>query len=165
MLLALDLATTTGWAIGDPKAGNLIASGSYELKQGVWDGGGVRCLRLRHFIEDLVNIYDFDAVYYEKVDFIKTTDAAQMYGALMGAMASTLEAHEIPYIGVPVATWKRTFTGLGSASKQQVMAVARKLKPKLQIVKKGGEEQSDEADAIGVLFHAFKDFKQKAPVA
>jgi Holliday junction resolvasome RuvABC endonuclease subunit len=69
----------------------------------------------------------------------------------------------VPYIGVGTGQWKKAFTGKGNASKQQVAAVAMKLRPgKISMKKKGGEEQSDEADAIGILFYGLDAMKRRA---
>lgn len=158
-ILALDIATTTGWAVG--KAGNLVASGEQELKQDVWDGGGVRVLRMRQLVEDLVDIWQPEVVFFEKVEFVGATAAAHMYGALMGAMAGVLETHEIPYVGVGTGGWKKVFTGNGGASKAQVAAVAQALKGTITTKLKGGVQQSDEADAIGILIFGMKAMRER----
>jgi Holliday junction resolvasome RuvABC endonuclease subunit len=158
-ILAIDLGTSLGWALG--KDGNLLASGQHELKQSTWDSGGARVLRCQHFVEDMVDLHQPAAVFFEKVEYVENTAAAHMYGALMGAISAAFEAHQVPCIGVGTGEWKKTFTGKGNASKENVVAVAQALRPHIVGRAKGGSKQSDEADAIGILVHGMKLMRER----
>ena len=60
-------------------------------------------------------------------------------------MTAWCEYQDIPYVGVPVGTWKKTFTGRGDASKETITAAAHKL---------GHNPKTfDESDALGILYH------------
>lgn len=50
-LLALDLGTTTGWALCTPDA--RIVSGTMSFKPGRFEGGGMRYLRFRRWLAEL----------------------------------------------------------------------------------------------------------------
>src|SRR4249919_3389932 len=51
VVLAVDLGTTTGWAIVLPDSG--IASGTVSFKPSRYDGGGMRYLRFRAWLNTL----------------------------------------------------------------------------------------------------------------
>ena len=141
-ILALDLGTTTGWAIRGTDG--LITSGSQSFKPGRYDGGGMRYLRFGNWLNELVTLSaPFGMVAYEEVRRHAGTDAAHIYGGLMGTLTAWCELRGIPYAGIPVGTWKREFTGKGNASKDAVQARCRELG--LRPV------DDNEADALGVL--------------
>ena len=50
-LLALDLGTTTGWAV--QAADGLITSGTVSFRPSRYDGGGMRYLRFRGWLDQL----------------------------------------------------------------------------------------------------------------
>ena len=50
-ILALDLGTTTGWAM---RRGGLILSGVAEFKPGRFEGGGMRYLRFTRWLDKLL---------------------------------------------------------------------------------------------------------------
>ena len=50
-LLALDLGTTTGWAMLTPGAS--VVSGTMSFKPGRFEGGGMRYLRFRRWLTEL----------------------------------------------------------------------------------------------------------------
>ena len=50
-VLALDLGTTTGWALRD--ADGLITSGTVSLRPGRFDGGGMRYLRFANWLAEI----------------------------------------------------------------------------------------------------------------
>ena len=50
-ILALDLGTTTGWALRAPDG--LITSGTVSFRPSRYDGGGMRYLRFRSWLTEL----------------------------------------------------------------------------------------------------------------
>ena len=50
-ILALDLGTTTGWALSGH--GGLITTGTASFKPGRYDGGGMRYLRFTNWLTEL----------------------------------------------------------------------------------------------------------------
>ena len=76
-ILALDLGTTTGWALSPP--GGPIASGTVSFRPSRYDGGGMRYLRFRNWLNQLVQGGDvIQAVYFEEVRRHVGTDAAHI---------------------------------------------------------------------------------------
>ena len=142
-ILALDLGTTTGWALRD-QAGS-ISHGFVNFKPQRFEGGGMRFLRFKRWLTEIkaINEHGIDAVYFEEVRRHLGVDAAHVYGGLMATLTSWCEHHQIPYEGVPVGTIKRHISGKGNASKDEVIKAVGEL----------GFHVSDdnEADAIALL--------------
>ena len=146
--LALDLGTTTGWAIrtGDSH----ITSGSQSFKPGRFEGGGMRFLRFRQWLTETKAASEgLRAIYFEEVRRHLGVDAAHAYGGFLATLTAWCEHHQIPYQGVPVGTIKKHATGKGNASKEAMLASARSM----------GHDPADdnEADALALL-----DWTQRA---
>ena len=144
-VLALDLGTSTGWAMRSLD-GHVI-SGVESFKPGRFEGGGMRYLRFKRWLTDLKGTTEgLGAVYFEEVRRHAGVDAAHVYGGFLATLTAWCEHHAIPYQGVPVGTIKRHATGKGNASKADVIAAMRAL----------GHEPSDdnEADALALLSFA-----------
>lgn len=140
-LLALDLGTTTGFAWSATKG--VVISGTWDLRPKKYEGGGMRFLRLRENLVAIHNAAAIDQVVFEAVRRHIGTDAAHVYGGLMGELQSWCEERKIPYEGVPVGTIKKFWTGSGAAKKDAMIAEARR---------RGYEPVDDnEADAIAIL--------------
>lgn len=144
-LLALDLGTTTGWAL-HARDGS-ITSGSASFKPQRFEGGGMRFLRFKRWLTEIKQSADgIDAVYFEEVRRHLGVDAAHAYGGFMAHLTAWCEHHQIPYQGIPVGTIKKHATGKGNASKDEMIAAARNL----------GHAPADdnEADALALLAYA-----------
>ena len=146
-LLAIDLGTTTGWAIRGYDG--LITSGTASFKPGRYDGGGMRYLRFTNWLTELDRLSGpISTIWYEEVRRHAGTDAAHVYGGLMASLTSWGELRGVPYEGVPVGTIKKHATGKGNAPKQAMMDAARK---------RGFNPADDnEADAIAILLWAIE---------
>ena len=141
-ILALDLGTTTGWAM---LCDGTITSGSESFKPSRFEGGGMRFLKFKRWLADMKNCgtYGIDAVYFEEVRRHAGVDAAHAYGGFMAHLTAWCEHHQIPYQGVPVGTIKKHATGKGNASKDAMISAAREI---------GLDPQDDnEADALALL--------------
>lgn len=144
-ILALDLGTTTGWAIRS-KHGE-FTSGTVSFRPSRYEGGGIRYLRFRSWLDELTHYVDaFATVYFEEVRRHAGTDAAHVYGGLLATLTAWCEQREIAYQGVPVGTIKRFATGKGNADKAAMIAAVRQ---------RGFTPADDnEADAIAILLWA-----------
>jgi Holliday junction resolvasome RuvABC endonuclease subunit len=142
MIFSLDLGTKTGWAISLPNSSHVV-SGVNNFANTRYEGGGMRYLRFRHWLEEIYKDYPFGKVVYEEVRRHLSTDAAHVHGGLLAHLTSWCEEREVPYMGVPVGTIKKHATGLGNASKAAVMAAmtAAGHRPK----------DDNEADALALL--------------
>lgn len=123
-ILALDLGTTTGWALRD-RTGR-ITSGSQSFKPQRFEGGGMRFLRFKRWLTELkAHAEGIDALVFEEVRRHVSTDAAHAYGGFLATLTAWCEHHGVPYQGVPVGTIKKHVTGKGNASKDEMMAAMR----------------------------------------
>jgi len=146
-VLALDLGTTTGWALRGYDG--LITSGTVSFKPNRFDGGGMRYLRFQNWLSEMDHLAGpLNAIYFEEVRRHAGTDAAHVYGGLMAVLTAWAEMRGVPYQGVPVGTIKKSATGKGNASKSMMIEAARK---------RGFFPTDDnEADAIAILLWALK---------
>ena len=146
-ILALDLGTNTGWALR-PGTG-LITSGTVSFRPSRYDGGGMRYLRFRAWLEQLVaDAGKPAAIHFEEVRRHAGTDAAHVYGGLLATLTAWCEQTRVAYQGVPVGTIKRFATGRGNADKATMMAAikARGFSP----------NDDNEADALAILLWAIE---------
>lgn len=146
-ILALDLGTTTGWALAQTDA--QISSGSQSFKPQRFEGGGMRFLRFKRWLTDIKQCSpDISLIVFEEVRRHAGVDAAHAYGGFMGQLTAWCEHHQIPYEGVPVGTIKKHATGKGNASKEQM----------IQAMQAHNHSVSDdnEADALALLYWAIE---------
>ncbi|WP_208434491.1 crossover junction endodeoxyribonuclease RuvC [Bartonella taylorii] len=142
-ILCLDLGTKTGWAICG--ADGHITSDTEDFQSRRFEGGGMRYLRFKQWLTELKRSVDeIDAVYFEEVRRHVGTDAAHVYGGLLGHLTAWCEQHQIPYEGIPVGTIKKATTGKGNASKEEMIKA---------VCAKGHTPKDDnEADALAILY-------------
>ncbi|MCE8520832.1 hypothetical protein KBY30_07535 [Ruegeria pomeroyi] len=146
-VLALDLGTTTGWALRG--FAGLITSGTASFRPGRFDGGGMRYLRFTHWVTEIDRLSGpIEAIWFEEVRRHLGTDAAHVYGGLMATLETWAELRGVPYQGVPVGTIKRHATGKGNAPKQAMIAAAR--------ARGYNPADDNEADAIAILHWALE---------
>jgi Holliday junction resolvasome RuvABC endonuclease subunit len=141
-ILALDLGTTTGWALMG--SDGQITSGSQSFKPQRFEGGGMRFLKFKRWLTEIKQCTTgIDLVVFEEVRRHVGVDAAHAYGGFMGQLTAWCEHHQIPYQGVPVGTIKKHATGKGNASKEEMVA---------SVQARGHQPADDnEADAIALL--------------
>ncbi len=97
-------------------AGGKIASGTVSFRPSRYDGGGMRYLRFRAWLDSVAtDIAQPAAIYFEEVRRHASTDAAHLYGGFLATLTSWCEQRSIAYQGVPVGTIKRYMTGKGNA--------------------------------------------------
>lgn len=141
-ILALDLGTTTGWAMR--LADGVVVSGTMEFRSGRYEGGGMRFLRFRSWLDHLLDgAKTIDLIHFEEVRRHAGTDAAHIYGGFLAHLSAWCELKHIPYQGVPVGTIKRHATGKGNAGKDAVIAAMR--------TRGFTPEDDNEADALAIL--------------
>ena len=145
-ILALDLGTTTGWALS---VASTIASGTVSFRPSRYDGGGIRYVRFRAWLEQLASDTGLiTAVYFEEIRRHVGADAAHIYGGFLACLTAWCEDHHVAYQGVPVGTIKRFATGKGNADKDAVITAIRE---------RGFSPTDDnEADALAILLWAIE---------
>jgi hypothetical protein len=147
-VLAVDLGTCTGWAIRGHDG--LIMSGTAPFRPGRFEGGGMRYLRFRAWLDEMQALSGgVGAIWFEEVRRHAGTDAAHVYGGLMATLTAWCELRGVPYEGVPVGTIKRHATGKGNAPKADMIAAMR--------AKGHAPADDNEADALALLHWAIDE--------
>lgn len=144
IILTLDLGTNTGWSL--LKKDGSIVSGTASFRPGRFEGGGMRFLRFEKWLNEMSEICNIDAVYFEEVRRHIGVDAAHIYGGFLATLTSWCEELKLPHEGVPVGSIKKFATGKGNANKQAVIKAMEALghRPK----------DDNEADALALLHFA-----------
>jgi Holliday junction resolvasome RuvABC endonuclease subunit len=145
-ILALDLGTTTGYAIRT--CDNRIVSGAASFRPSRYDGGGMRYLRFRSWLEQIAADIGIEAIYFEEVRRHIGTDAAHLYGGFLATLTAWCEMKAIAYQGAPVGRIKRHIAGKGNADKNAVIAAVR--------ARGFNPADDNEADAIAILLWAIE---------
>lgn len=146
-ILALDLGTTTGWALAQTDA--QISSGSQSFKPQRFEGGGMRFLRFKRWLTDIKQCSpNISLIVFEEVRRHAGVDAAHAYGGFMGQLTAWCEHQQIPYEGVPVGTIKKHATGKGNASKEQMIQAMQ--------ARNHSVADDNEADALALLYWAIE---------
>ena len=146
-LLCLDLATTTGFALRTTDG--QIISGTVSFRPSRYDGGGIRYLRFRGWLESVAkDVGGIGVVCHEEVHRHLSTDAAHVHGGLLATLTAWCEQQGIAYQGVPVGTIKRFITGKGNADKEMVIAAIR--------ARGFSPCDHNEADALAILLWAIE---------
>jgi crossover junction endodeoxyribonuclease RuvC len=160
-LLALDLGTSCGWAVSD---NGYIVSGVWDLRGSRFEGGGMRFVRFRQHLEEmLAPEKKIELVAVEEVRRHIGTTAAHVYGGLLAHVQQMCEARQIAYVGVPVATIKKTATGRGNATKEAMIEAARVLWPDWWKQSRGYTDGiDDEADARFLAVTVLKELPRSS---
>ena len=142
-VLALDLGTKTGWAYGERDIP--VESGVMSFAVRRFDGGGMRYLRFRRWLESRWGDTPLSAIYFEAVRRHLGCDAAHVYGGMLAVVTAWAEDRGVPYGGLGVGAIKKHATGHGNASKDEMIAAMRA---------KGHHPADDnEADALAILHY------------
>lgn len=141
-ILALDLATVTGWAV---TSCGIVTSGTVSFAPKRGDGAGIRFLRFRRWFRDMLESEKPEQVFYELVQRHVSTYAAHAYGGFLAHVQAECEAKGVPYSGIPVGTIKKQATGKGNADKAAMIAAAAARWPDQKIA------DDNQADALWIM--------------
>ncbi len=164
VVIGLDLATVSGWAVYDLDA-NLLVSGVWDLSVRPGETSGWRWLRLNQRLTALLL-----ARYDGRVAAIGVEDAfsgptqeggkkgmSKRSTAVLWGLRATVESvaalHGIPVVAYAQATVKKTYAGSGRASIASIIEIAdreRQLKTGDNGTAAAVKRRSDEAIARGV---------------
>lgn len=123
-ILSIDPGTNCGWAV--KRDGQIVASGVWNLKGGRFEGGGMRFVHFKNYLNSVCSAYrPFDMVVFEEVRRHMGVDAAHVYGGIVAVLTSWCEVEKIPYTAIPVGTIKKLATGKGNANKEAMIAAAQ----------------------------------------
>lgn len=143
--LALDLGTTTGWALRGVLSGSLL-SGTWNFQPRRGDGAGVRFLRLQAKLDEMRRDWPLRRVVYElPAGHYKSGAADDCIKGLVSHVQSWCERNSVPCEGYSPTQVKKLATGKGNANKAAVLAAAKEKYPDQNIV------DGNQADALFVL--------------
>ncbi len=124
--LGVDLGTTCGFAWHSDKY-HAVEVELINAAEKRWCSPGLRFIRFRERLEELVKAHDIEIVYFEKVMRHSSTYASHTYGGLWAMLTTTLDGMGVNYEGIGVGEAKRVFTGGGTASKQAMLDRAEEI--------------------------------------
>lgn len=122
-IIGIDPGTSCGWAVLTA-AGERVASGVWDLSSRRHEGGGMRYVRARRYLVELLAAFQPQALAYEEVRRHRGISAAHVYGGIVATVAAVCEEAALPYMAIPVGTVKKTATGKGNAIKGEMIAAA-----------------------------------------
>jgi Holliday junction resolvasome RuvABC endonuclease subunit len=126
MLLSLDLATSTGWAVF--AHGQRLSQGLWKLTPGRHESAGMRFVKLRSSLNSiLAGFPELSLVAFEEVAGHKGTSAAHIYGGLVAILLTWCRENGIEVTAIPVGTVKKRATGKGNAGKPAMIAAANEM--------------------------------------
>ena len=139
-ILAVDLGTTTGWAIRNEFG---ITSGSMSFKPTRFEVGDMRYLQFQKWLEKLTKL---DIVYFKEVRRDFEVDASNSYGGFLRTLITWCEMKKIPYQSLSVGATKQFIARKGNATKLEVINAVEML----------GYRPTDdnEAKALAILYLA-----------
>lgn len=141
-ILAFDIATKTGWAVGDVSSLAPCEHGTHSIAV-AGDPYGKKYLRFHNWILRTLKNHRPDMIVYEKVRNHKGIEAGHVYGGLQAQILAASHAFSINAQGVGVGEVKKHFTGKGNATKEMMIEEA---------IRRGYRPRDDNAaDAIAVF--------------
>lgn len=156
-VIALDLATKTGWALRDRTGA--IASGTQEFKLKRGESKGMRFLRFRKWLREMLSLAEIGVSFDSDSPGIIVYEQAHHRGGAatelaVGLVTDTLaEAARVSVEHMPVHTGalKKWATGKGNTGKDGMIARATELYPDIDII------DDNHADALLLLGYGLEE--------
>lgn len=147
MILALDLGTRTGWALGDHAEHPTVGHQDFSLKRG--DSPGMRFLRLRMWLNEIWQLSHegIELVVYEQ-PHLRGGAAATVLVGMEAIVLAWAASKKLQHSSVHTSTLKKWATGKGNASKEDMIQAAKTSDPSFD------PASDDEADAYWLLCYA-----------
>ena len=124
-ILAFDLGTKTGWA--SVSSGSILSGMTDMKKEAKRRGFGCMFRAYQCWLLDTFLLHKPDIVRYEDVKRHMGTRAAHVYGAWKAILEIECDKHGVKLEGYGVGTIKKSATGNGRASKEEMIDAASKL--------------------------------------
>lgn len=156
IILALDIATKTGWAVGSitpDKTIEWVESGVENFRQTQNESKGTVFLRFRRWLFDRAQEWEPGLIHYEQ-PHMRGKAATTL---LMGFITRLIEICDlwdppIPYSTVQTNVLKKAATGKGNAGKPAMIEAAKAAFPDIEII------DDNHADALHLLRHAIDNY-------
>jgi Holliday junction resolvasome RuvABC endonuclease subunit len=148
-LLALDLATQTGWAL---LANGVLSSGTVSFKRyagcksKVADHVGQSYLNFQRWLRDTITADKPDTIAFEEpMGHMKSAKATNVLHGFRALVMLNAAHYQITVRGYPQTAVKKFATDRGNARKPEMLAWARDAFPEQDL------QSEDQADALAVL--------------
>ncbi len=148
MILALDCATKTGWALWSK--GKVIESGVVDFSKRRGESNGSMFLRFRQWLNQMLVASDIHFMVYE-LAHQRGGAATEISANLTGRVQEICAENGIDYASVHSATLKKFATGSGRADKAEMIKVAQKYLNRQP-------QDDNEADAVMLAVYASKEY-------
>jgi Holliday junction resolvasome RuvABC endonuclease subunit len=150
MILALDCATKTGWAL--IKGGSVYESGVQDFSKKRGESNGIMFIRFRRWLTDMLKENKPDMLVYEQTGHsFKNASAMEIAFNLSGRAQEVADEHFIQYTTYTPSALKKFATGKGNADKAAMIeAVYDRIGKRV--------ESDDEADAILLGLMAWEEY-------
>ena len=150
MILGLDTATKTGWALWNTWDNKLIESGVQDFSKVRGESNGALFLRFRRWLSDMIKNNDVHFIAYEQAHH-RGGAATEIGVNLTGRVQEICAEHLIEYATIHTGTLKKFATGKGDSGKEAMMKAA--------MIILGREPIDDnEADAIFIAKWAVENY-------
>ena len=149
-ILALDTGTHCGWASWSPRT-QQQTSGVQVFELGRGESPGMRFLRFRKWLTEMVRLVSPNVIAYERSAHFKGVPAAEVCHGFQTVMLELAAQHEIDTAPVQNSSLKKYMTGKGNASKEEMVEAA---------IKRWRLDETpthDQADALAVLAWAIEE--------
>jgi hypothetical protein len=147
-ILALDMATTTGYAI---LASGVMTSGSQcftkqtATKTRAAAHVGASHAMFDNWLTEMLHGPRYDEIVFEMAGFFKSAAAVQVCVGFRGILLCHAAKHNIPLYSYSPSAIKKFWTGKGTAKKPDMIAKTKQEYPDLDIT------DDNECDAIALL--------------
>ena len=114
-ILALDMATTTGWAANSPRT-----SGTENMKKRAGESRGMLFIRFDAWLKEMLEKLSPDIVVYER-PHARGRAANEVLNGLLAYLTAACARQGVEFTDCPSTTLKKHATGRGNASKEDMM--------------------------------------------
>jgi Holliday junction resolvasome RuvABC endonuclease subunit len=150
-VLALDLATKTGWALRDRNGNILSGVQEFVLKRG--ESAGMRFLRFRKWLKEVLNLAEMGLDFSKEMPGLIVFEqahhrgghATQLAVGLVTDVLAEAARRNLEHMPVHTASLKKWATGKGNAGKPAMIEKASELYPNEKIL------DDNHADALLLL--------------
>ncbi len=147
-ILALDMATKTGWAVLD--GNHIVESGVQDFTKGRGESNGLLFLRFRKWLDALVVEAQPRLVAYERAHY-RGGAATELCVGLQTRAQEIAEKYNCLCAPVATTTLKKFSTGRGNADKAEVIVAAARVLGRQPV-------DDNEADAVMVGMWAASEY-------
>lgn len=137
VILALDIATKTGWATD-------TASGTWDFSLKKGESVGMRLIRFKSKVREMIQLEGITVVVYE-IPVGRFQSSIVVATEMIGVLKALCEKNKVNYGSYSAKQIKKHFTGNGNAGKPAMIAEAKKRYPDIEII------DDNHADALAIL--------------